>query len=116
MSCSNYVAVDLGAESGRVMLAALKDNKITLNQAHRFTNGPIEEDDSLRWDLPRLIREIKTGISKALGIEKDVRSIGVDTWGVDFGLIDKEGNLIENPYHYRDERNVGMIEKASKNR
>ncbi|MBN1795954.1 MAG: rhamnulokinase [Sedimentisphaerales bacterium] len=112
MSCSNYIAVDLGAESGRVMLAALKNNKITLTEAYRFSNGPIEENGSLKWDFPRLIREIKTGIAKALDIKKDVRSIGVDTWGVDFGLIDKEGNLLENPYHYRDERNVGMIEKA----
>jgi len=112
MSGSNYIAVDLGAESGRVMLAVLNDNKISLNEIHRFSNGPTEENGSLKWDINRLMSEIMTGISKTIKTEKNIQSIGVDTWGVDFGLIDENGDLIENPYHYRDERNIGMIEKA----
>jgi sugar (pentulose or hexulose) kinase len=108
-----YIAVDLGAESGRVMLGVVSAEKLRLEEVHRFSNGPVEQDGSLRWDFARLLSEIKTGIGKA---DKQsggkVAGIGVDSWGVDFGLIDEKGNLIENPYHYRDSRTNGMMEKA----
>jgi rhamnulokinase len=107
-----YVAVDLGAESGRVMLGIVSANKIRLEEIHRFTNGPVEQDGSLQWDFSRLISEVKTGINKAAKKTGDIAGIGVDSWGVDFGLLDDKGNLIENPYHYRDSRTNGMIEKA----
>jgi rhamnulokinase len=113
MSQSSYIAVDLGASSGRVMLAALEEEKISLQEVYRFPNGPLEEDGSLRWDFAALFGQVAEGIGRALAIDKNVRSIGVDTWGVDFGLLDKDGRLIENPYHYRDRRTEGMIEKAA---
>ncbi|MEN6306642.1 MAG: rhamnulokinase family protein [Anaerohalosphaeraceae bacterium] len=112
MAKSGYIAVDLGAESGRVMLAELAGGKISLREMHRFSNGPTQEGDSLRWDFNKLMNEITTGIGKAAAACPNARSIGVDTWGVDFGLLDKSGKLIENPYHYRDSRNNGMMEKV----
>jgi rhamnulokinase len=107
-----YIAVDLGAESGRVMLGVVSANKIRLEEIHRFTNGPVEQNGSLRWDFSRLMPEIKTGIGKAAKESNDIAGIGVDSWGVDFGLLDEKGKLIENPYHYRDSRTNGIIEKA----
>ena len=108
-----YVAVDLGAESGRVMLGSVSADKLSLDEIYRFSNGPVEEDGSLRWDFNRLFSEIKTGIGKAAEqAEVEIAGIGVDTWGVDFGLIDADGELIEKPYHYRDSRTNGIMEKA----
>jgi len=108
-----YVAVDLGAESGRVMFGSVSADKLVLEEIHRFGNGPIEEDGSLRWDFDRLLSEVKVGIRKAAGEAGDkVEGIGVDSWGVDFGLIGGDGKLLENPYHYRDSRTNGMMEKA----
>lgn len=107
----NVLAIDLGGSSGRVMLGAYKDGKITIHELHRFVNGPVEQDGYIRWDFPRLLSEVKAGISKA----KDygpIDSLAVDTWGVDFGLLDKDGNLLENPVNYRDPRTVGMMEKV----
>jgi len=112
MSKTHYIAVDLGASSGRVMLAVLEEEKISLREVHRFPNGPIEEDGSLRWDFEALFGEIKTGLAKAMAAEKTIQSIGIDTWGVDFGLLDEAGKLLENPYHYRDRRTEGRIEQA----
>jgi len=109
----HYIAVDLGAESGRVMLASLSGEKLSLEEMHRFANGPVKEDGTLRWDVDRLFAEIKEGIKKALALEEDIQSIGVDTWGVDFGLIDSNGQLLEKPYHYRDARTIGVLDKAS---
>lgn len=110
---ANYIAVDLGAESGRVMLGRVTDGKLSLEPIHRFANGPIQEQDSLRWDFDRLMTEIKTGIRLAAGkADSPVRGIGIDTWGVDFGLLDTDGRLLEKPYHYRDSRTNGMMEKA----
>lgn len=107
-----YIAVDLGAESGRVMLGIVSADKIRLDEIHRFTNGPVEQNGSLRWDFSRLMSEVKTGIGKAVKQARSVAGIGVDSWGVDFGLLDEKGKLIENPYHYRDSRTNGMLEKA----
>ena len=114
-----YIAIDLGAESGRVMLASICDDKLSLEEIHRFGNGPIKENGSLRWDFDRLLLEVKTGIAKAAKqegklapAEAGVAGIGVDSWGVDFGLIGADGKLLEKPYHYRDSRTNGMMEKA----
>jgi sugar (pentulose or hexulose) kinase len=107
-----YIAVDLGAESGRVMLGIVSAEKIRLDEIRRFTNGPVEQNGSLCWDFSRIMSEVKTGIGKAAKESDDIAGIGVDSWGVDFGLLDENGNLIENPYHYRDSRTNGMIEKA----
>jgi rhamnulokinase len=109
----SYIAVDLGAESGRVMLGRVAHGKLDLEQVYRFANGPIEIDGSLRWDFSKLFSEVKKGIAKAAKLAAaSPAGIGVDTWGVDFGLIDADGRLIENPYHYRDARTNGMMERA----
>jgi len=108
-----YIAVDLGAESGRVMLGSVSTEKLILEEIHRFRNGPIEENGALKWDIQRLMSEIKEGLRKAVkAAGTQVWGIGVDSWGVDFGLLDADGNLIENPYHYRDSQTNGMVEKA----
>jgi rhamnulokinase len=110
-----YIAVDLGAESGRVMLGSVSADKVVLEEIHRFGNGPIEDNGSLRWDFNKLLSEIKTGISKAAKTASaQVWGIGIDSWGVDFGLLDADGELIENPYHYRDSQTNGMMNKAFK--
>ncbi len=80
---------------------------------HRFGNGPTEENGSLRWDFDKLLGDIKEGIKKAVQqAQGEVSGIGIDSWGVDFGLIDADGKLIENPYHYRDSRTDDMMDKA----
>ncbi len=113
MTTRNYIAVDLGAESGRVMLGTVTDDSLSLQEAHRFTNGPIETEGSLHWNFPHILSEIKAGIKKAVQQAEDqVACIGVDSWGVDFGLLDADGKLLENPYHYRDSRTDGMLDKA----
>ncbi|MHC4619531.1 MAG: rhamnulokinase [Planctomycetota bacterium] len=108
-----YIAVDLGAESGRVMLGSASKHKLVLQEIHRFTNSPLEEHGSLRWDFNGLFSEVKVGIRKAVkAAGSQVWGIGVDSWGVDFGLLDVDGRLIENPCHYRDPRTNGVREKA----
>ena len=110
-----YIAVDLGAESGRAMLGSVSAEKLALEEIHRFGNGPVEENSSLRWDFNKLLSEIKTGIGKAAKTAgAQVWGIGIDSWGVDFGLLDADGELIENPYHYRDSQTNGMMDKAFK--
>ncbi len=110
-----YIAVDLGAESGRVMLGSVSERELILEEIHRFSNGPIKESGSLRWDFNRLLSEIKAGIGKAVKAANGrVSGIGVDSWGSDFGLIGADGKLLENPYHYRDSRTEGMMEEAFK--
>lgn len=108
----NYLAVDLGAESGRVMLGRLGERGLTLEEVHRFPNGPVKQDGALHWDFEALMEAILTGLGKGLAQAPEVASIGVDTWGVDYGLVDKEGRLLENPYHYRDPRTQGVIKRA----
>ncbi len=108
-----YIAVDFGAESGRVTLGSVSPDKLVLEEICRFSNNPIEKNGSLRWDFNRLLSELKTGIGKAVKqTNSDIAGIGVDSWGVDFGLIGADGKLIENPYHYRNSRTDGMMEKA----
>ena len=108
-----YIAVDLGAESGRVMLGSVSANKLVLDEIHRFSNGPIEQDGSLRWDFNKLLSEVKAGIGKAAKTAgAGISGIGIDSWGVDFGFLNADGKLIENPYHYRDSQTNGMMEKA----
>ena len=113
MDAKKYIAVDLGAESGRVMLGGVSDEKLSLEEIHRFTNGPIDINGSLHWDFSNTLLEIKSGIKKAAKqANGEVACIAVDSWGVDFGLLDEKGQLLENPYHYRDSRTDGMLEKA----
>ncbi len=109
----NIIAVDLGAESGRVILGNISDQRLTIDVIHRFPNIPVLLNDGLHWDVLRLWHEIIEGLSQVVRDTKgNVISVGVDTWGVDFGLLDKNGALLANPYHYRDNRTDGMMEIA----
>ena len=103
------MALDLGAESGRAMLGRFDGTRLVLEELHRFRNIPVRLDTHLHWDFPRLFDEGLTGMLKAA---PDVDSLGVDAWGVDFGLLDAHGELLGNPVHYRDRRTEGMIEAA----
>ena len=106
---NKYVAVDLGAESGRVIVGNLQEIDIV----HRFPNKPIRIGDSIFWNILGIFGEIKKGLKNAFEkYPKQIRSIGIDTWGVDFGLLDSEGVLIGNPYHYRDRRTDGMMDRV----
>jgi len=109
----NFIAIDLGAESGRAMLGVLSQNRLTLEELHRFPNQPVRLPTGIYWDAFRLFHEILEGLTKA-GRERKLAldGIGVDTWGVDFGLLGPDGALVDNPRHYRDARNNGMMEKA----
>jgi rhamnulokinase len=109
----NYLAVDLGAESGRVMIGTLIEDRLSLLEAHRFANIPVRLPDGLHWDVLRIWSEIKSGISAAVSrYDTHVDAIGLDTWGVDFALLDQNGALLANPFHYRDSRTDGMIAEA----
>ncbi len=107
------LAIDFGASSGRAIIGSFDGKKITLEEIHRFSNDPVSVNGTTYWDVLRLFHEIKQGLIKAKGYG-EISSIGIDTWGVDFGLIDKYGQLLENPIHYRDLRTKGMIEEADK--
>ena len=110
---SRYIAVDLGAESGRIMLGELSEQHLQLEEIYRFSNEPLEENGSLKWDFGFLLSEIQKGLARAVRrAEGLVSGIAVDSWGVDFGLLDKDKRLMENPYHYRDSRTEGVMEKA----
>ena len=105
------LAFDFGASSGRAILGTYDGERIQMEEIHRFTNDPVMIAGVFHWDVLRLFHEIKQGISKAVhagGFD----AIGIDTWGVDFGLLDKNGHLINNPVHYRDVRTVGMMDKV----
>ena len=103
------LAIDLGASSGRAITGTFDGEKITIEEVHRFLNNPVTVRGTIYWDVLRLFHEIKQGISAA---GKDFTGIGIDTWGVDFGLLDKEDRLLENPVHYRDTRTAGVPEKC----
>lgn len=105
------LAIDLGASSGRAILGIFDGKNITLEEVHRFANEPVSINGTLFWDTLRLLHDIKQGILKAK-IKGGFDSIGIDTWGVDFGLIDDEGYLVENPVHYRDIRTKGLVEES----
>ncbi len=107
------LAFDFGASSGRAILGAFDGKKIEITEVHRFLNDPYTEDGSLRWNAEKLFNEIKTGIKKAAEVS-DFDSIAIDTWGVDYGIINHEGELLENPYNYRDTRTDNILEKAYK--
>ena len=105
----NYLAFDIGAESGRAVLARVAGGTVAIEEVHRFPNQPIQESGSLRWDVKRLWDEIRTAFSK---IHCELEGVGVDTWGVDYALLDGHGELVENPYHYRDSRTRGIPEEV----
>jgi rhamnulokinase len=105
-----YLAFDLGAESGRAVLAHLRSGILTTEEVHRFANEPVECGGSLHWDVPRLWLEIRKSLAR-LGDVK-LAGIGVDAWGVDYALLGENGELLENPYHYRDRRTDGVMDEV----
>ena len=110
---SDYLALDLGAESGRGLLGKFNGETLDLEELHRFPNGPVRLLDTLHWDLLRLFDDCKTALKKA-ATGRSLDGVGIDTWGVDFGLIGKKDTLLSNPVHYRDSRTEGMLELSAK--
>lgn len=113
MMVTKYLAFDLGAESGRALIGRLDGERLQLEELHRFPIGPVDVRGSMHWDVEGIWREIKHGLSAAAGAHgEELAGIGLDTWGVDFGLLDAGDNLLGDPYHYRDSRTDGMMEEA----
>lgn len=108
------LAFDFGASSGRLILSKYDGGKIELEEIHRFTNDPVRIGKNFYWDTFRLYHELKTGLKKVASKKIPITSLAIDTWGVDYGLIDKEGNLIGNPVNYRDDRTIGVIDEVDK--
>lgn len=113
MANRTYVAVDLGASSGRVLAAQFDGQKIQFDEVHRFPNGAVSYGGHQYWDALRLWDEIKQGLRAAHAVHGDqIASIGIDTWGVDFALLDRNDQMLGNPFHYRDPQTQGIIERA----
>lgn len=104
------VAVDLGASSGRVMVGRVAPNELELTEIHRFANDPVRLPDGLHWDILRLYREVLAGLREANRAADGLVSIGIDSWAIDYALLDDAGSLLGDPYHYRDERNAAAVD------
>ncbi len=111
MTSSTYLACDLGAESGRVMRGVLAGGKLTMEEIHRFPTGGIVIGDSLRWDLPRILEELRLGIRKAAALGR-IDGISTDSWGVDYVLLNSLDPVLSLPYHYRDRRNDTAFQRV----
>jgi rhamnulokinase len=110
---NHFLAFDLGASSGRAILGTLENRKISLKEVHRFENSMIHIHDNYHWNIFSLFEELKNGLSKCcLELKIHPESIGIDTWGVDFGLLDSANKLIGIPYAYRDNRNISAMEEV----
>src|SRR5882672_8420357 len=109
MGVRHYIACDLGAESGRVMLGSLGAGKLTLKEVHRFANGPVAVNGSLRWDVLRMFDELKAGLRK---IDVPIESLSCDSWGIDYVWLKDNEPFLTAPYHYRDTRTDGGLERA----
>lgn len=107
-----FLAADLGAESGRVMVGHFDGSRLSLSEAHRFDSRPVRLPDGLHTDVLRIFSEIQHGLAAAAAQGAEVAGIGVDTWGVDFALLDADGLLLGNPYHYRDAIGGTVMESA----
>lgn len=106
-----YAAADLGASSGRVIVGRLSEGRMVLTDINRFDNGPIEHSDGIHWDATRLFSEVQRGFNRAIEeTEGALKSVGIDTWGVDYGRLDGDGELLEQPFHYRDSRTDSAVE------
>ena len=109
-----YLAVDIGASSGRHILGHMENGKMILEEVYRFENGMVKKGDELCWEFDRLFKEVINGLKKCKEIGKIPVSMGVDTWGVDFVLLDKDGNVLGNTVGYRDSRTEGMDQEVYK--
>src|SRR5438552_8450431 len=106
------LAFDLGAESGRGVLGLFDGQRLKLEVIHRFANGPVRTLDALYWDVLRLYAEMVSGLRRCAADHGGIDSLGVDTWGVDFALLGRDGSLLGNPRHYRDPHTEGIMEAA----
>lgn len=111
-SASCYLALDFGASGGRAVLGMLENGRLQLEEIHRFVNQPVQILDRLHWDIPRLLAETTTALAKCAARQPRLDGIGIDTWGVDFGLLSAGGELLALPRHYRDVRTRGMYTEA----
>ena len=111
---SYYLAVDIGASSGRHILGHLEDGKMILEEIYRFENGMDKQNGKLLWDTKRLFTEIVNGIKVCKKLNKIPYSMSIDTWAVDYVLLDENNNVLSDTYGYRDSRTVGMDEKVYK--
>ena len=109
---ATFLAIDLGAESGRALLGHVDGERVALEEVHRFPNVPVRVTDGLHWDALRLMGCVYKSLSKAARKAAQLDSVGIDTWGVDFALLDREGALVSNPYHHRDPRTEGTMKRA----
>src|SRR5437660_8914590 len=110
---SRFLTFDLGAESGRAVRGTIEKGALRLDEVHRFPNEPQRVLDRFHWDTLRLFGEIKAGIGKCVReVSAQIDGIGVDTWGVDFALLDRNDDLLGQPYHYRDRRTDGAMERT----
>ena len=107
-----YLAVDIGASSGRHMLGTIEDGKLTLEEIYRFENGMTNKDGKLLWDTERLFREIVNGMKRCKERNKIPVSMSIDTWAVDYVLLDEKDQILGDSYGYRDGRTNGMDEKV----
>lgn len=114
MSARVFLGIDLGAESGRVVAGLFDGRRVSLEELHRFPNGPVGLAGSLRWDVLRLWAEIQSGLSAASRFGTAIASVGVDAWGVDYVLLSKSGEIIGQPFHYRDPRTAGVMDRATR--
>ncbi|QEG22880.1 rhamnulokinase [Mariniblastus fucicola] len=112
-SSLKYLAVDLGGESGRVVSGAFDGKTVEVEELHRFATGGIEVDSTLRWDIHRIWQGIQAGLQTANKKYDKIESVGVDSWGVDYVLLDDNEQLVELPYHYRDRRNIGTLDQIT---
>ena len=110
---ADYLALDLGAESGRGVVGRFDGDRLTLNEVNRFPNGPVRALDTLHWDVLRLFDAMKATLGQAARDYPGLEGVGIDTWGVDFGLVGRGDTLLGNPVHYRDARTEGMTERAA---
>ncbi len=107
------LAFDLGASSGRAVVGQFDGEKLSITDTHRFSNDPVHVHKHMHWDILRLFHEVKQGLIKTrLQGYREIQSIGIDTWGVDFGLLNHQGELLGNPYHYRDDQTQGIMEEV----
>ncbi len=109
MAEQKMLAIDLGASSGRGIVGSFDGQKLSIKENHRFSNDPVILCGRMHWDVLRIFHEIKQSIAKTVLDGDTIRSIGIDTWGVDYALLDEGGKMLSNPYHYRDARTEGIV-------
>ena len=107
---TTLAAVDIGAQSGRIAVGEFDGERLTITEVHRFANGPIQDGGHLRWDVRKIFDDVLVGLTKAAGAAVAIDAIGVDSWAIDFGLLDQSGTLLANPTHYRDARRMAAVD------